>query len=331
MKKKLVFCAGARGSMKFASLFILTTFLVSCGNMNANIAGPMVAGKTPVEIDMIPAPEFDANETVEEVQVEEKEKEKVSQEKSPESNPGEPTIPSVPETPKQPVAPTAPPKNEMVGPGVLKPTVYYFAVINEDKKTCETKVNLHGVGGKVLLSVCPGTLATCSLQGSCAVIQKEKTHTFNIIGVFGGQARFFEIEEDGCRFGYGVQSSCLDPFYTLAADLEIYKPGEVIYIPAVVGLVLPDGSKHTGYFVIRDQGHGIKGYGRFDFYSGFYSWNDSANPFKRIGFGDVNTNIPYFRVKGETAKKILKTRGFPQLPPKNLIVLSAENENLELK
>lgn len=208
--------------------------------------------------------------------------------------------------------------DEMVGPGVLFPTVYYFAIINEDEKGCEDsqKQTLHGAGSKPLMQVCEKTAGVCGLQGSCAIVQDGKTRAFNIIGRFGGQDRYFEIPEDGCRFGYGVSSSCLDPFYTLAADLEIYKPGEVIFVPAVVGLELPDGSQHDGYFVIRDKGRGIKGRGRFDFFTGHYSWYNSKNPFKRLGLGDIKTNIPYFRVKGETAKKVLTSRSFPKLPEK---------------
>lgn len=231
-------------------------------------------------------------------------------ENNPETKPEKPEV--------KPEAPTAPKiaKSEMVGPGVLKPTVYYFPVINEDEKSCAAKEkrNLHGAGGKVLLKVCSRTHAMCALQGTCGVIQNKEMHTFNIIGRFEGQDRFFEIPSDGCRFGYGVRNSCLDPFYTLAADLSIYQPGEVIFVPAVVGLVLPDGSVHSGYFVIRDKGRGIKGLGRFDFFTGHYSWLDPENPFKKLGLGDVNTGIPYFRIKGDAAKKVQAYRAYPDLP-----------------
>lgn len=238
-----------------------------------------------------------------------------------EAEEAEPTPETKPVTPpkKEPAPSKVPgtPPSEVVGPGVLKPTVYYFAIINEDAKTscaANAKQTMYGAGSKPLLKVCPKTAAACALQGSCGVIQKGALHTFNIIGRFDGQDRFFEIPDDGCRFGYGVRSSCLDPFYTLAADLTIYKPGEVIFVPAVVGLELPDGSKHSGYFVIRDKGRGIKGIGRFDFFSGHYSWNNPKNPFKKLGLGDVNTNIPYYRIKGEAAKKVLVHRSYPALP-----------------
>lgn len=230
-------------------------------------------------------------------------------------SPAVPSIPTVTSPSPAPVkVPFRPSTNEV---GVLKPTVYYFAVINEDKNPCKDteKTTLHGAGGVRLLTVCSKTEKTCGLQGSCAVVQSGRTYMYNIITRINGQDRFFEIKSDGCRFGYGVKSSCLDPFYTLAADLSIYKPGEVIFVPAVVGLALPDGTKHSGYFVIRDQGRGIKGHGRFDFYSGFMSWMDPKNPFTKIGLGSVNTNIPYLRVKGELAQKVLVSRAYPKVPP----------------
>ncbi|WP_155722491.1 3D domain-containing protein [Bdellovibrio bacteriovorus] len=308
--------------------------MVACGNMEANIEHPVGSWDENSRQFEKPLQELYANEESEEVMTEE-----VPSQAPKTTLPVGPATVSSPETPAKPkesggketpkpeikpevkpdVAaedPKEDPKPVLSGPGVLKPTVYYFAVLNEDKNKCadDAKRDLHGAGGKVLLKVCAKTWAACSLQGSCAVIQKGKTHTFNIIGRFEGQERFFEIEEDGCRYGYGVNSSCLDPFYTLAADLTIYKPGEVIYVPAVVGLQLPDGTKHNGYFVIRDKGRGIVGRGRFDFYTGYYSWLDNANPFKKLGLGDVKTNIPYFRVTGDVAKGVLERRAYPDLP-----------------
>ena len=59
---------------------------------------------------------------------------------------------------------------------------------------------------------------------------------------------------------------CLDPYYSVAADLDIYKLGTVVYVPSFVGVLLPSGVNHDGYFVVRDSGSSIKGYGRFDFF-----------------------------------------------------------------
>ena len=82
-----------------------------------------------------------------------------------------------------------------------------------------------------------------------------------------------------------------------------------------MGLILPDGTVHDGHFVIRDEGGAIKGYGRFDFFTG-YSLSRSDNPLARLGFGDKQTNVSYSVVDGEEAGEVLKMRNFPLLPVK---------------
>lgn len=207
-----------------------------------------------------------------------------------------------------------PTEKDISGKGNLKPTVYYFPVINEDKKKCTPEWRIRDDKGKIMMTVCESTRAACRLQGSCAIVQKGKMKTFNIVGERDGVDRFFDISKESCRFGFGVKASCLDPFFTIAADLSIYKPGDVIYVPAVVGLELPDGSQHTGYFVVRDTGRAIKGRGRFDFFSGHISWRDDANPFKKIGLTNKAQRFEYYRIKGERAEQIRDERNFPKLP-----------------
>ncbi|MBO9665496.1 MAG: hypothetical protein J7501_01610 [Bdellovibrio sp.] len=210
-------------------------------------------------------------------------------------------------------------KNEISESGFLKPTVYYFPVFDEEKNKCpsDEKVTLRDEAGNKLITVCSKVRKACALQGSCSILDKGKVRLFNIFARISGQDRYFEIDRNGCRFGYGVKKICLDPFYTLAADLRAgyYTRGDVIYVPAVAGTVLPDGTIHDGYFIIRDTGRGIKGHGRFDFYSGFMSWYDKTNPFNVIGLADKKTSVPYYKVKGEKAKAVLARRAYPGLPP----------------
>lgn len=200
--------------------------------------------------------------------------------------------------------------------GFLKPTIYYFPVYNEDKGGCSAseKVTLHGEDGKPLMNVCRKSSNSCGLQGTCSIIQKGKIRLFNILDRIRGQDRYFEIDRNECRFGYGVRSICLDPFYTLAADLRIYKPGDVIFIPAIAGTVLPSGTIHDGFFVVRDKGRGINGRGRFDFFTGLLSWFDDKNPFAKLGLGDKKTSMQYFKIKGSKAQEILSRRVYPGLP-----------------
>lgn len=229
--------------------------------------------------------------------------------------------------PSEPVKPAPHVEGKVAEAGNIKPTVYYFPVFNEDKDKCDKDdvKTLHGVNGEKIMNVCPNTLAACGLQGSCAVIQKGVRRSFNISDRVSGVDRFFEMTNKECPYGYGVKSSCLDPFYTLAADMDIYKAGDVIFIPSVVGLKLPDGSIHNGYFIVRDQGRGINGKGRFDFYSGFLSWRDAKNPFRKLGFDDTKTAVPYQKIVGDKADQILKSRSYPHLPPVQKKPLPVQN------
>lgn len=196
----------------------------------------------------------------------------------------------------------------------LHPTVYYFPVINEDKRKCDRNYILRDEEGEKILSLCESTRASCRLQGSCAIIQDGKKRTFNIKGNYNGKERFFETSKDVCRFGFGVKSSCLDPFYTVAADLSIYRPGDVIYVPLARNIELPDGSKHSGYFIVRDTGRNIIGKARFDFFTGHIPWRDDENPFSKAGLANKANRFQFMKIKGAKAKAFSLQRSYPKLP-----------------
>ena len=206
----------------------------------------------------------------------------------------------------------SPVKEEIEESGFIRPTLYYFTLIDEDKTTCSQKVTMNVEKGQAL-KVCPDTLRTCTLQGSCAITKQGVTHSYNVMSK-RGVIRFAEIAVGSCRFGFGVNSSCLDPFFTVAADLALYKPGDVIFVPAAVGLLLPNGQKHNGFFVIRDEGGNVKGKGRFDFFSGDISWKSDRNPFTKIGLQSLSTHVPYFKIRGRRAQFIRESRRYPGLP-----------------
>lgn len=263
--------------------------------------------------------------------------EEVEEEKSAESPKAQPPEPKSDEPkrdePKQSDSPSKPASSEggaskkqglvVLEKGFLTPTIYFFPLIDEDRSQCQSKgmVNLYGAKGVVLAKLCKSTFALCSEQGSCAVVQNDRQTSYNIIGLFNGQERYFQIKETSCVLGYGVRGYCLDPFYTLAADLDLYQPGDVIFVPAVVGLQLPDGSRHNGYFIVRDEGRGVKGKGRFDFFSGVYSWKDSRNPFVKLGLGSGKNKIPYFKIGGHRKTQVQRWRVYPDFPRKKVKTL----------
>ena len=157
------------------------------------------------------------------------------------------------------------------------------------------------------------------MEGTCQIQQGSKKVLLNVSAIRDGERRFVVIEDSECVYGggdrrdkvKGYKIMCLDPYYSLAADLTIYNLGDVIYIPSAVGIILPNGSTHDGYFVVRDSGGAIKGYGRFDFFSGFDS---SFNPLKMAGFSDKDNNVPYYLVMGSEAEQFLRKRNFPSIP-----------------
>lgn len=210
--------------------------------------------------------------------------------------------------------------------GSMTPTIYFLAVIDEDKESCDDKLSLHLTDGSVRMKVCRRTLSFCAEQGSCLIKKSGRWTTFNVVRKVNGIDQFTEIK-NGCVYGYGVKNICLDPFYSVAADLNIYDPGDVIYIPKLRGMALPNGQKHDGYVIVRDRGRSVIGKGRFDFFSGGVNWRTSSNPFVQLKLNDKNTDVEYHRVAGQLAETVKAKRGYPHLPQRGLVMTSLMDSN----
>lgn len=198
----------------------------------------------------------------------------------------------------------------------ITPTIYYIPQFDLSKVSCSnsSEKSLKDKSGQVMFRVCDNVYDACLLQGTCQLQTSRGNVLINVAGEVNSEQRFSKIQNKDCRFGLGAKSTCLDPFYTVAADLSIYKMGDVIFIPSVKGVELPDKSKHDGYFVVRDTGGSIKGYGRFDFFTGFMSWGHAENPFRKLDFGDKKTHVDYYVLEEQEALEILKSRNFPKIP-----------------
>jgi len=195
------------------------------------------------------------------------------------------------------------------------PTVYYIPQFDLDSQTCSesSRVSLKDKSDGVLFTVCKPIFDACLMQGTCEIKSEQVRYLVNVAGKVGSEYRFGKTQNATCRYGWGAgKSVCLDPFHSVAADLSIYKLGQVIYIPTLVGIELPDGSRHDGYFVVRDSGGAIKGYGRFDFFTGFLG--RLKNPFAHVGFEDKSTHVQYYVLEADEAQAILKKRNYPQIP-----------------
>jgi 3D (Asp-Asp-Asp) domain-containing protein len=66
---------------------------------------------------------------------------------------------------------------------------------------------------------------------------------------------------------------------TAAVDKTLIPKGSILYIPQTVGLKMPDGSVHDGYWYASDTGGAIKGK-RIDLFTGFSA--ASMNPLEAL-------------------------------------------------
>jgi 3D (Asp-Asp-Asp) domain-containing protein len=201
---------------------------------------------------------------------------------------------------------------------LITPTLYYKPVIDLDSSKSKCQANelrdMLDPDGKILISLCGKDYDNCQLQGSCFVNQQGKTRAFNFNTRKDGTSRFIERREGRCPYGYGVRNICMDPFYSVAADPAFHQAGDVIFVPKLVGLELPDGSLHSGYLIVRDEGGAILGENRYDFFTGFYGPYDKANSFSRIGLSDKKNKFGY-QVMGEAvAQKVRESRNYPNIP-----------------
>ncbi len=201
--------------------------------------------------------------------------------------------------------------------GTIVPTVYYLPHYSSEPTKCNGRSqDLLTKKGVVLTRLCQTEIDNCVLQGICQV--QDGDQLINI--GFASQSaksgpRFRTVDLSRCPYGYGVQEKiCLDPYHSVAADLSIYKVGDVIYIPAVRGTLLNDGTRHNGYFIVRDTGGAIKRPGRFDFYIGTDNIYDTQNPFNRLKLNDSKTRLSFQLVVTSEADAFKKSRNYPNIP-----------------
>lgn len=215
-----------------------------------------------------------------------------------------------------------PDSKDIVETGRLVPTIYYSPVFDEDTLGCQESVRIpmRDMKGNKIMDVCPKTHSACGFQGSCVIKKNKIQQVWNVVDRVAGEDRFALVSAR-CKFGYGVhdkknrRSFCLQPYITIAADLDVYSPGDVIFIPKARNLELPSGRRHDGYFIVADAGRLIKGKGRFDFFSGHQHWKDLQNPLAKIELNSKTSDLEYHRVVGPEAEKFKNTL-------KNLISLN---------
>lgn len=82
---------------------------------------------------------------------------------------------------------------------------------------------------------------------------------------YGMGTCFKTLNPERHPLGAGVQSRALEPFRSIAVDPRLIPIGSPVYVPELVGVVLPDGTRHDGCLRADDMGGAIKN-AKLDFF-----------------------------------------------------------------
>lgn len=212
------------------------------------------------------------------------------------------------------------------------PTIYYIPqYYKADHLNClaKEKVDLVDADDNLIVQSCRKVYKSCQMQGTCRVELDNGSRILINVDIINRQGvrTFKKVTSSDCLYGMGdsqdrltgYKQMCIDPFYSVAADLSIYNLGDVIFMPLLKGVVLPNGEAHSGFVIVRDSGQRIKGVGRFDFFTGYLGLSKN-NPFYRMGLGG-GVFPEYYVIRGVEADRVRMLRGFPYLKPREFKIV----------
>lgn len=179
---------------------------------------------------------------------------------------------------------------KLVKIGSLKPTFYWVAVEADDGQ--EKNKELKDMDGNVMARVSATFDAAIRMEGTGKMLDGRILNFAGRAPKEGGglEVRFLVCPPEA-PYGYGLDYIPLVPFRSVAVDPEVVKIGSKIYIPKAVGIALPDGSTHDGYFMAVDIGSAIKNK-RIDM---FTSYGDQSDVFERGGIQNMKA-LDVFKV-----------------------------------
>jgi 3D (Asp-Asp-Asp) domain-containing protein len=160
----------------------------------------------------------------------------------------------------------------------------------------ERTESLLTVDGKLIERVTPSFKRHLDIEGSARLRD-------------GRVVNFLEKTDDGWRYmivsdapyGLAATGDKLIPYRTLAVDPKVIAQGAVLFIPSLVGVRLPSGEIHDGYFFAHDTGQGITGR-RIDVFVGFE--HDEDNTLTRSGQIEDMKPVSIYRVDEATAARV---------------------------
>lgn len=162
--------------------------------------------------------------------------------------------------------------------GLLRPSFYWVAL--ETKETAKKSKKLFDEAGNLLTAITPTYYKKLAMEGTGKLLNGKiinfKSRRQNADGTIEILWRFCPAD---APFGYGLEDLKLVPYRSVAVDLTVIPLGSKVFIPAAVGVKLPDGSRHDGYFTAVDIGDLIKDK-KIDI---FTAYGDQSHVFESAG------------------------------------------------
>lgn len=204
----------------------------------------------------------------------------------------------------------------------LSPALYFIPILDIKRVDTDCRENekqpIKNIQGQTITQVCESDYRVCVKQGTCMLNEPRGMRIINFTTRRGKIPLFSDKIKKECPYGLGFKDACLDPYYTVAADLKFHKLGEVIFVPTVRGMKLSNGDTHDGYFVIRDSGSNLKSEKRFDFFTGFDHDTEVSNVFKKMGLDNKENRFKYEKAPESIAAKVRAKRNYPKLNRKQI-------------
>lgn len=201
--------------------------------------------------------------------------------------------------------------------GVI-PGLYYLPILEGKKLACE-KQNARPIKNsdrQIIAYLCEDEHKICVKQGTCLLSEANGLRMINFNSRRAAAPVYSEKTKRECPYGLGYKDVCLDPYHTISANFRFHRLGEVIYIPSVRGLKLPNGETHEGYFIVRDSAAHLGTAQEMDFFTGFDNEIEATNVFRKLGLGDNKNRFIYQKAPDDIASLVRRKRSYPKITRK---------------
>ncbi|MBN20813.1 MAG: hypothetical protein CL678_05930 [Bdellovibrionaceae bacterium] len=129
---------------------------------------------------------------------------------------------------------------------------YYYVELESDHAGAPKTESILTMKGKLIAKVSPRFKKLVDIEGTGKLMDGR---IINYAGQINKEVRYSVVRAD---YGLGVRRCKLVPFQSIAVDRKVIPLGSRVRIEETIGMELPDGTIHDGYWWAHDIGGAIK-------------------------------------------------------------------------